>query len=137
MKKLKLLEEKEEIISKLKFENEKLRKTKSLYLKKNSDLKDNESVNLYISDNIRSSNINNEVPFEKYSQVVENFNDLDIKYNKLKIKYQNSIEKLKKYEDNVSSHNDESVVSKKNNEMNIFEKEKLKNKRKNSSKEKK
>ena len=137
MKKLKLLEEKEEIISKLKFENEKLRKTRSINLKKNSDLKDNENINLYISDNIRSSNINNEVPFEKYSQVVENFNDLDIKYNKLKIKYQNSIEKLKKYEDNVSSHNDESVVSKKNNEMNIFEKEKLKNKRKNSSKEKK
>ena len=35
---------------------------------------------------------------------------------------------LKKYEGNVSSHNDESMVSKKNNEMNIFEKEKLKNK---------
>ena len=83
-KKLKDLEQKEDIISKLKFENEKLKQKNSNFKKRFSEIKDNESINSHISDLQKYQN--NDVPFEKYTQIINNYNNLDIKYSKLKKK---------------------------------------------------
>ena len=53
-------------------------------IKRFSEIKDNESVNSHISDVQKSQN--NEVPFEKYSKIIDKYNNLDIKYSKLKKK---------------------------------------------------
>ena len=132
-KKLKDLEQKEDIISKLKFENEKLKQKNSNFKKRFSEIKDNESINSHISDLQKYQN--NDVPFEKYTQIINNYNNLDIKYSKLKKKIKEYNEKLKKYEENVSLNNNEALS--KNMKKNIGEsrdqlplkKEKLKDKK--------
>ena len=105
LKKLKDLEEKEDYISKLTFENEKLKKKKS---RKLSDINND---NPGISNTDFGKNINNEVPLEKYIQIINDYNNLDMKYSKLKINYKELIEKLKKYENNFSYRVDDDNIN--------------------------
>ena len=96
IKKLKDLEKKEEAISKLTYENEKLKKRNSRRISENN------YDNPFIS-NTDFSKVNNEVPLEKYTQVVNDYNNLDMKYSKLKIIYKDCADKLKKFEKNYNS----------------------------------
>ena len=115
LKKLKDLEEKEDYISKLTFENEKLKKRNSRQL---SEI--NNYDNPYISNTDYGNNINNNVPLEKYIQIINDYNNLDMKYSKLKINYKELIEKLKTYENTFSYPvDDDTLIFKKNGEINI------------------
>ncbi len=115
LKKLKDLEEKEEHISKLTYENEKLKKRNSRQL---SEVMNNDFP--YISNTDFGKNIdNNNVPLEKYIQIINDYNNLDMKYSKLKINYKELIEKFKTYENNFSYHvDDDTIIFKKNGEIN-------------------
>ena len=52
----------------------------------------------YISNTDFGKNIdNNNVPLEKYIQIINDYNNLDMKYSKLKINYKELIEKFLKH----------------------------------------
>ena len=74
----------------------------------------------YISNTDFGKNIdNNNVPLEKYIQIINDYNNLDMKYSKLKINYKELIEKLKTYENTFSSPvDDDTLIFKKNGEIN-------------------